>query len=330
MLKIKSRSIARLKTLVVRNVLIILCGLAVMASVSAAEPPRTRPGYAFMTTDIIQCKLTKYDADGNSFWVYEKQVKPIDAWPMPDGTVLIAYLPSPLTKNMGGVRLVDANQATVFDLPFDDEIMSVQPLENGNFLLAECHQGRITEMDRKGKRIRSFNVVSPPSGHKTVRQIRLTPQGTIWAAECYTHKLREYDREGKMLREFDLRYVYYPLPLPNGSILAACWNYPEAQIVELDANGKTLWNIKASELPKEMGVTHIAGLERLPNGNTLVSTSCKAGKAPNPRAMLFEITPEKKIVWQMLDKDGSTWLSTVRLLGPEHLKAVRPAVPPGK
>ena len=279
---------------------------------------REDPGYPFITADIERCQITKYDAEEKPTWVYAKRVKPIDVWPMPDGGVLIAYLPSPLTKNLGGVRLVDADQKTVFDLPFDDEIMSVQPLENGNFLLAECHYGRITEMDRQGSRIRSFNVATPPSGHKTMRQIRLTPQGTVLAAECYSHKLREYDFAGKVLREFDLRYVYYPVPLTNGNILAACWNHPEAQVVELDAQGKTVWTIKAAELPKEMGVMHIAGVARLPSGNTLVSTSVKAGKAPNPRALLFEITPDKQIVWQMLDPDGSTWLSTVKLLEPAH------------
>jgi hypothetical protein len=296
------------------------CWLLPIAATQAAEPRfaahmRETPGYAFLTADHNLCRITKYDAEGKPFWVYDQQVKPIDVWAMPDGTVLIAYLPSPLTANKGGVRLVDADKKTVFDLAFDDEIMSVQPLDNGNFLMAECHYGRITEMDRKGNRIRSFNVATPPSGHKTVRQIRLTPRGTVLAAECYSHKLREYDFAGKVLREFDLRFVYYPEPLPDGHILAACWNHPEAQVVELDAEGKIFWNVKAAELPKEMGVMHIAGVTRLPNGNTLVSTSVKAGQAPNPRAMLFEITPDKQIVWQMLDRDGSTWLTEVRLLG---------------
>jgi hypothetical protein len=291
------------------------------ADESAARLLRDKPGYAFITSDIELCRITKYDADAKPFWTYDKKLKPIDVWAMPDGAVLIAYLPSPLTKNMGGVRLVDAKQATVFDLPFDDEIMSVQPLDNGHFLLAECHYGRITEMDREGHRISSFNVATPPCGHKTVRQIRLTPQGTVIAAECYSHKLREYARDGKMLREIDLRFPYYPVPLANGNVLVGCWNFPEAQVVELDCDGKIVWNVKAAELPKEMGVTHIAGVARLPNGNTLVSTSCKAGKAPNPRALLFEITPDKKVVWQMNDNDGSTWLSTVKLLSPEHVKA---------
>lgn len=303
----------------------IMLALAVPAllalAAGAAEPRlaeslRATPGYAFMTADIEKCCVTKYDAAGVAAWSYAKQLKPIDAWAMPDGSMLIAYLPSPLTKNLGGVRRVDAAGKTIFDLPIDDEIMSVQPLEDGHFLLAECHAGRITEMDATGARLRSFQVATPPSDHKTVRQIRLTPKGTVVAAETYSHKLREYARDGKLLRELDLRFPYYPLPLPDGHVLVGCWNFPEAQVVELDAEGRTVWSVKASELPKAMGVTHVAGVARLPNGNTLVATSCKAGAAPNPRAMLFEITPDKEIVWQLQDPDGSSWLSLVKLLPP--------------
>ncbi|MFO1489746.1 MAG: hypothetical protein U1F77_08095 [Kiritimatiellia bacterium] len=52
------------------------------------------------------------------------------------------------------------------------------------------------------------------------------------------------------------------------------------------------------------------------HGDTLVPTPVKAGKAPKPRALLFEITPDKEIVWQMPDSAGSTGLSSVKLPGP--------------
>jgi hypothetical protein len=45
---------------------------------------RETPGYAFITSDIKQCQITTYDAAGKPTWVYAKQVKPIDVWPMLD------------------------------------------------------------------------------------------------------------------------------------------------------------------------------------------------------------------------------------------------------
>jgi hypothetical protein len=291
-----------------------LAALLLSGLPAGAEPTvSAAPGYAFITADIGLNRITKYDADGKAGWVYD-QVKPIDVWAMPDGTVLTAYLPSPLTANKGGVRLVDAEKKTVFDHPFDDEIMSVQPLANGNFLIAECHFGRVTELDREGKRISSFTVKTPPSGHKTMRQVRLTAKGTILVGECYSHKLREYDRGGALLKEHDLRFPYCPQPLSDGHTLVACWNAPEAQVVELDAAGQVVWRLTPAELPKEMAVSHIAESIRLPGGHTLVSASCKAAGGAVPRAMLFEVTPDKQVVWQMTDPNSSTWMTTVKLI----------------
>jgi hypothetical protein len=267
-------------------------------------------------------RVTKFDAEGHEFWSYDG-IRPIDVWPLDDGSLLIAYLPSAHTKGKGGIRKVDAMKKTIFDYPFDDEIMSAQPLPKGNFLIVECHKGLITELNDRGEKIRSFPVVTKPSGHKTCRQIRLTGNGTLLAAECYSHKLREYTLEGKCVRETDLRFVYYPQPLPNDHVLCACWNHPEAQVVELDENRQAVWGFKASDLPKEMRVTHIAGVLRLDNGHILVAAACKASASNHGKAcaMLFEITPDRKVVWQMIDPDGSTWMTMVGLLPMSHLPA---------
>jgi hypothetical protein len=285
--------------------------LASLCAISPAQEFSAKPGYAIITADHKLNRITQYNAAGKTTWQYDK-VSPIDVWAMPDGTVLTAYLPSKLTNDMGGVRLIAADKSTIFDFPYNDEIMSAQPLTNGNFLIAECHKGRVTELDRTGKRIHSFKIKTEPSGHRTMRQIRLTPNGTIIIGECYSHKLREYDRSGKMLKEFDLEYCYCPQPQPNGNILVACWNAPKAQVLELDPSGKTVWRLSPQDLPEAMKVSHIAESIRLPSGNTLVSASCKASRGSGPRAMLFEVTPEKKVVWQLTDPDSSTLITAVK------------------
>jgi hypothetical protein len=300
-----------------QNILITLTTcLTVISSLPAQQMTPTfsvKPGYSFITADIGQSRITKYDADGNVTWEYDK-INPIDVWAMPDGTEHTAYLPSKLTKNKGGVRLIAADKTTVFDFPYDDEIMSVQPMTNGNFLIAECHKGRVTELDRSGKQIHSFRVKTKPCGHRTMRQIRLSVNGTIIIGECYSHKLREYDLKGNLLKEHDLEYCYCPQPQPNGNVLVACWNAPKAQVVELDPSGKAVWRLTPDELPKEMKVSHIAETIRLPNGNTLVSTACRASKSAGPKTMLFEITPEKKVIWQLVDHKSSTRLTAVKLI----------------
>lgn len=271
------------------------------------------PGYAFITADLTKGEIKKWNEAGQSTWLYT-QVKCIDAWALPDGTVLTAYLPSNQTAGRGGVRLINEAKETVFDYNFNDEIMSVQPLANGNFVIAECHRGLITEFNRAGERIHSFRVKSEPNGHKTIRQFRLTARGTYFVCECYNHKAREYDRDGTMLAEHDLKFCYCPQPQPNGNVIVACWNAPHAQVVELDPAGEVVWQLKAAELPAEMGVSRIAETIRLPNGNLLISASCQPEKQKRAKTMLFEMTPAKQIVWQMTDPDSSTRITAVKLI----------------
>src|SRR5690242_15223144 len=95
------------------------------------------PGYSFIACDVDTYEITKFNASGKPVWTYS-EVRPIDAWPMADDSVLVLYLPSSKTGNKGGVRLIAANKQTVFDFQFHDEIMSCQPLTNGNILINEC------------------------------------------------------------------------------------------------------------------------------------------------------------------------------------------------
>ncbi len=311
---------------------VLLGALAAYAEPPALDPPQpamaaetmVKPGYAFITGDLGLNRITKYDAQGRPTWYYS-QVSPIDVWPLADGTVLCAYLPSGLTGGKGGVRCIRPDGSTLFDFAFDDEIMSVQPLPDGHFLLAECHFGRVTEFDRQGQRLSSFTVVTPPAGHTTMRQIRLMPDGSVLVAECYSHKLRIYGRDGKLLREIDQEYPYCPFVLPDGGFIVGCWNHPKAKVVEFDAQGKLTWTLLPSELPEGMNVTHISEAVRLPSGNTLVSVSCGAGGAGTPRAMVFEVTREKKVVWQIVDPTSATRIATIKVIGAEHLAAAAAA-----
>lgn len=286
-------------------------GLVAVAACGGQTVCDGRPGYEIITADLNQSVITKYNTEGEVTWTYQ-QVKCIDVWALADGTVLTSYLPSPRTQGKGGVRLIGPDKETRFDFSADDEIMGVQPLENGNFLMAECHRGLVTEMNLKGERIRSFKVVTKPSGHKTMRRIRLTPRGTVLVNECYTHKLREYQLDGTLVNETDLTMNCGSQPQPNGNALISCWAPYAAQIVELDPAGKIVWQIKPAELPKEMGVVNFSEAIRLPNGNILTGASCNHSKAAGPKAMLFELTPDKKVVWQIKDLKGNSQVTTLK------------------
>ena len=279
---------------------------------ASSRDTKAIPGYRLLTADVDTCEVTKRDRSGAPVWVYT-QVRPIDAWPQPDNAVLIAYLPSPRTGNKGGVRLVSDAKQTLFDCPFNDEIMSCQPLTNGNILVNECGAGRVTELTPKGESVRSFDVKAKGKGHATARLIRLTPQGTVLVAECYSHKLREYDLTGALLKEWDFQMVYGASRLPNGHTLVSC--YKPAAVYEVTPEGKTVWSLTAADLPKEMNLAQFGEAQRLPNGNTLVA--CCSRGVKGPRAVAFEVTPDKQVVWKETEPERIRETTSVKIIPEE-------------
>ncbi len=264
---------------------------------AAAGTNSAPPGYAFIACDVDTYEISKFNAAGEMIWVYS-QVRPIDVWPMPDGAVLVSYLPSARTNNKGGVRLIGTDKQTLFDYPYNDEIMSCQPMTNGNILLNECGAGRITEIDRHGKSLRSFDVQAKGKGHQTARFIRLTPQNSVLVAECYSHKLREYDFTGKILKEWDLPMAYSASHLANGNTLIS--GYKPAQVAEVDPAGKTVWTLTAADLPAELNIGSFCESTRLANGDTLIACASRSSK-PGPRVVFLEVSPDKHVVWKQME-----------------------------
>lgn len=282
------------------------------ATLAAPETMVGRAGYEFLTADVDTHAVTRYNRDGQPIWVYDK-VQAIDAWLLPGGDVWIAYLPSGLTGGKGGVRRVAADKSTRFDLPLADELMSCQPLPDGHLLIAECDAGRITEIDGDGKRLKSFELVAKGLGHRTVRQIRLTPQGTILACECYSNILREYDREGKKLAEWKLPMAYCAYRLANGNTLIS--GYRPAHLVEVDPAGKVVWELTPKDLPADLNLAQFGEAVRLANGHTVVS--CCSRGVKGARAVAFEVTADKQVVWQLRESERSRETTALKPLGEE-------------
>lgn len=287
-------------------------------SVAMAETNAAGPGYAFIACDVDTSEITLFNKAGKPVWVYS-EVRAIDAWALSDGSVLAAYLPSPKTGDKGGVRLIAADKATLLDLPFDDEIMSCQPLPDGHILVNECRAGRITEIDREGKALHSFEVRAKGQGHKTARLIRLTPQDTVLVAECYSHKLREYDRSGQLLKEWDLPMAYGASRLANGNTLIS--GYKPAQVVEVDPAGKTVWSLAAADLPADLNIGCFCEATRLPNGNTLIACASRPSK-PGPRVVYLEVSSDRRVVWKRMEPSRTRETTALKPILPAAPQAV--------
>jgi hypothetical protein len=72
----------------------------------AAEAPSiTTLPFELLIADSETCEIVKYGRDGKAVWTYGG-IKAFDVWPLKGDEVVVAYLPSELTDNKGGIRIV--------------------------------------------------------------------------------------------------------------------------------------------------------------------------------------------------------------------------------
>jgi len=98
--------------------------------------------------------------------------------------------------------------------------------------------------------------------------------------------------------------------LPDGNTLIACGD--AHTLIEVDAHDKVVWRIDENELPGNP-LRFVAGVQRLPNGNTVVCNwggHGHRGKQPQ----VFEVTRDKKVVWQVFDNKQFRLFSSIHLL----------------
>ena len=85
-----------------------------------------------------------------------------------------------------------------------------------------------------------------------------------------------------------------------------------SRVFEADPAGKTVWEVKDGDLPG-VSLKFMAGLQRLPNGNTLMDNWLghnQIGTAPD----LIEVTPDKRVVWTFYGRQTIQTISSVELL----------------
>ncbi|MHC4875688.1 MAG: PQQ-binding-like beta-propeller repeat protein [Planctomycetota bacterium] len=159
------------------------------------------------------------------------------------------------------------------------EVHAFQPLNNGRIMIAESGPARIIEIDRDGKLLHEVKLqVAHPHPHRDTRLVRKLSNGNYLVCQEADGVVREYDGE-------------------TGKIV---WNYEVPLFGKQRANGHG---------PEAFG-NQAFGAVRLKNGNTLIATG-------NGHSVI-EVTPQKKIVWQIHQNDlpGITlaWVTTLEVV----------------
>jgi outer membrane protein assembly factor BamB len=239
--------------------------------------------------------------DGTVQWKFEKPAS--DGWVLPSGNVLLALYP---TEGFPGGGVVEVDRETkkiVFQYQGQQkEISTVQPLSKDRFLVAELGpEPRALVIDRKGKILKNTPLQCQTNNfHMQTRMLRVLPNGNYIAPHLLDFAVKEYDPDtGKVLGTFptDDRgrekrdWPFTAIRLKDGNTLIGCTN--GNRIIEVDAEGKIVWSVSNEDIGENL-FDDACGAQRLPNGNTVITSYHSSGE----RVKLFEVTREKKVVWR--------------------------------
>jgi hypothetical protein len=208
------------------------------------------------------------------------------------------------------IALIGADGKVIWEAPTRG-IHDAQLLPDGHILYQDGWT-RTVEVTPDGKVVWEYDSAKANGneGKKLeVHAIQRLEGGVTMIAESGTTRIIEVDSAGKLVREVKLK-----VKSPNahrdtrlarktsaGTYLVS--HEAEGVIREYDATGKVVWEFEVPLFGKQPKGGHgveawgnqAFGVERLASGNTLIGTG-------NGHAVL-EVTPEKKIVWQVNQDD---------------------------
>ena len=267
----------------------------------------TPVGHPFVCTDYSQGKVFIISAAGRVEWEYTAP-SCNDLWVLTNGNLLF---------NTGhGVQEVTREKEIVFDYQSPSEIYACQRLPDGNTFIGECNAGRLLEVAPDGNVVKEVRLLpeGKDGGHAYMRNARRLENGHYLVAHYGAQVVREYDAEGGLVTEIPaVGGPHSVARLANGHTLISCGDLPGgSRVFEADSSGKVVWQVQGDELPG-ISLKFMAGLQRLPNGNTVMCNWLghgQFGKAPH----LIEVTPDKRVVWTFADHVGFKTISSVQLL----------------
>jgi len=294
----------------------LVLAAAFTSSARADGPVKGTSRHAFLLADSGRKVVAIFSAEGKRLWEYPAG-STYDAWLLDNGNVLFS--------TGRGAKEVTLGKKVVWQYTTRSETFAVQRLSDGNTLVGEATAGRLVEVDPKGKVAKAIELTFKKGGHMCMRMARKTAAGTYLVAHTGDRVVREYDASGKVILEITPPgMAYEALRLPDGHTLVS----HQTGASEYDARGKAVWAVTGKDLP-EMGFKWITTIQRLPNGNTILGNWLGHRQEGKGR-QIFEVTPDRKVVWLFEDHKAIRWVSTVRILDkvPAIPASARAEVPP--
>lgn len=240
------------------------------------------------------------DEDGNELWNSGRPAAR-DGFVLANGNVLIAW-----NDEVKEFNRADQDKI-VFHYrksPTNKEIGTVQRLANGNTLITELGvDPRLFEVAPNGEIAVAFPLQpETDNAHMQTRMARKLANGNYLVPHLLAFKVKEYDATGRILHTLstDLdklggrpaeNWPFTAIRLENGNTLVNLTHGNKT--VEFDAAGHVVWHVSNDDFPELRPFSDPCGAQRLANGNTVI-----ASYAAKQGIKVFEVTRDKKIVWQ--------------------------------
>ena len=262
--------------------------------------------HPFIACDYNSSRVSVVSATGQIEWQYDCK-NPQDCWRLPNGNYLFCHL-------NGGLEVTPAKQVVwEYKAPAGVEVHACQPLPNGRVLFVEGGTSRIIEVDRAGQIAKEVKLTTLPAivGHNQFRGTRKLANGHYLVCFKGEGKIVELSGTGKVLNEIKVPGdPHEVVPLAWGHKLISCGD--GHKVLEVDRKGKIVWEINENDLPGNP-LRLMAGLQRLPNGNTICCNYLGHGHI-GEQPQFFEVTRDKKVVWQFRDDTHFKTINQVQLL----------------
>lgn len=229
-----------------------------------------------------------------------------DIWVLPNGNLLFS--------TGKGVLEVTRQNDTIFQYTSESPIFACQRLKNGNTFIGECNAGRLLEVSPEGKIVSDICILPEGVSDGTfafMRNARKLDNGHYLVAHYGDECVKEYDRAGKVVWQVKIPGgPHSVIRLPDGHTLVAVADKTQnPRIVELDKQGKTVWEISNKDIPGKP-LKFLGGMQYFPDGR-LLFTNWVGHVNPEQRSHLFLVDREKNILCTVENREGIQTMSSV-------------------
>ncbi len=283
-----------------RSILIVSSYLALTTAASAEDT----------THGFLACGSHTYitDGTGQKIWTYPHNTR--DGFVQPNGNIVLAVTKSKLHPGGAAVEVTRNGKETLLWKGTQSEVNSVQPTEDGTFVLTEAGpKPRLLEIDRSGKIVVEFPLKCQTANHHMqTRMARKLSDGTYLAPHLFNFAVMHYDASGKLLGQFDTTVAGDPDHKIHSWPFTAirhkkdrtlvCLTHSN-RVVEFDDQGKIVWELTNDDLPGPW-LQDPCGSQVLPNGNFVITSYAGGHKDPDA-PKLIEVNRDMKVIWTYVD-----------------------------